>query len=52
MGTMIVGVLVFGGAALICRSMWRQHKLAKASGAVMCGGGCAGCSGCGSKNKK
>jgi len=52
MGTFLVGVLVFGGAALVCRSLWRQRSAARASGEVMCGGACSGCAGCAVKNKK
>lgn len=52
MGTFLVAVLVFGGVILICRSLWRQHKAAKASGAAMCGGGCGGCSGCAYKDDR
>ena len=36
MGTVVVGVLVFGSAGLILWHMWRRHKQ---------GGGCAGCGG-------
>ncbi len=39
MGTVVVGVLVFGSAGLILWHMWRRHKQ---------GGGCAGCGGSGS----
>ncbi len=52
MGTFVVAVLVFGGSALICRSLWRQHRMAKSSGTVMCGGGCGSCPGCAAKNKR
>ncbi len=46
MGTFITALVVFGLAGLICRSMYRKHKLAKATGSVGCGCGCEGCSGC------
>ncbi len=45
MGTFIVGLLVFGGAALIGRSLWRQQSAAKNN--ARCGGGCVNCGGCG-----
>lgn len=51
MGTVLVGVVVFGGAALIGRSLWRQHSMAKDMDGTMCSG-CAGCADYAAKNKK
>lgn len=44
MGTFVVGVLVFGSAALICWRMLKQHKQG-GGGCSGCGGACGGCSG-------
>ncbi len=46
MGTFITALVVFGTVGLVLRSMYRRRKLAKATGSVSCGCGCAGCSGC------
>lgn len=52
MGTLITALVVFGAAGLVCRSMYRQHKLAKETGTPGCGCGCEGCSGCASFPKQ
>lgn len=43
MGTVVVGVLVFGSAGLILWRMWQRHK--QGGGCAGCGGSCSGCSG-------
>lgn len=43
MGTVVVGVLVFGSAGLILWHIWRRHK--QGGGCAGCGGSCSGCSG-------
>ena len=42
MGTLVVGVIVFGIAALIVRSMIRDRKNGKS---IQCGGDCGHCGG-------
>ena len=42
MGTLVVGIIVFGTAALIVRSMIRDRKNGKS---IQCGGDCGHCGG-------
>lgn len=46
MGTLIVGILVLGVAALALRTLIRDKKNGKS-----CGGSCASCKGCGRVGK-
>lgn len=44
LGTLLIGLIVAGWAALAVRSLWRSRK-----SACGCGGSCAACGGCSGK---
>lgn len=42
--TLAVGAVVFGGVALACAKLYRDHKAGK--GGCSCGGDCSKCKSC------